>query len=64
MPILYHLAGSLCAPPLPLDDALVAKAHAFTGLNEKSSLLREALTARIERESAIWIDHLRGHDAV
>jgi Arc/MetJ family transcription regulator len=26
-----------------LDDELVAKAQAFTGLSEKSSLIREAL---------------------
>jgi Arc/MetJ family transcription regulator len=35
-----------------LDDELLAKARAFTGLKEKSSLLREALKALIERESA------------
>jgi Arc/MetJ family transcription regulator len=34
---------------LALDDELVAKAQAITGLKEKSSLVREAL---IERESA------------
>ena len=37
---------------LALDDALVAKAQAFTGLTEKSALVREALKALIERESA------------
>jgi Arc/MetJ family transcription regulator len=37
---------------LALDDELVAKAQAFTGLKEKSSLVREALKALIERESA------------
>jgi Arc/MetJ family transcription regulator len=35
-----------------LDDELVAKAQAFTGLKAKSSLVREALKALIERESA------------
>lgn len=35
-----------------LDDALLAKASSFTGLKEKSALLREALKALIERESA------------
>jgi putative antitoxin of VapBC-like toxin-antitoxin system len=29
-----------------------SKAQAFTGLNEKSALVREALKALIERESA------------
>ena len=37
---------------LALDDDLVAKAQAFTGLKEKSALIREALKALIERESA------------
>ena len=37
---------------IALDDDLVAKAHAFTGLTENSSLVREALKALIERESA------------
>jgi len=36
---------------LALDDELVAKAQAFTGLKEKSTLVREALKALIERES-------------
>jgi Arc/MetJ family transcription regulator len=33
------------------DDELIAKAQALTGLMEKSSLVREALTALIERDS-------------
>ena len=37
---------------LALDDTLVAKAQDFTGLKEKSALVREALKALIERESA------------
>ena len=37
---------------LALDDELLAKAQAFTGLREKSALIREALKALIERESA------------
>jgi Arc/MetJ family transcription regulator len=37
---------------LALDDELVAKAQALTGLKEKSGLVREALKALIERESA------------
>ena len=36
---------------LALDDELLAKAQAFTGLKEKSALVREALKALIERES-------------
>lgn len=37
---------------LALDDELIARAQAFTGLREKSLLVREALKALIERESA------------
>ncbi|MBM3550664.1 MAG: type II toxin-antitoxin system VapB family antitoxin [Alphaproteobacteria bacterium] len=37
---------------IALDDELVAKAQDFTGLTEKSALIREALKALIERESA------------
>ena len=37
---------------IALDDDLVAEAQSFTGLTEKSSLVREALKALIEREAA------------
>lgn len=37
---------------LALDDDLVAKAEALTGLSEKAALIREALRALIQRESA------------
>jgi Arc/MetJ family transcription regulator len=45
---------------LALDDELVAKAQSFTGLREKSSLVREALKALIERESARRLARLGG----
>lgn len=37
---------------LVLDDELLANAQAVTDLQEKSALVREALRALIERESA------------
>lgn len=37
---------------LALDDELLTKAENYTGLKEKSALVREALKALIERESA------------
>lgn len=37
---------------LALDDQLLAHAQRITGVNEKSALVREALKALIERESA------------
>jgi Arc/MetJ family transcription regulator len=45
---------------LTLDDALVATAQDLTGLNEKSALVREALVALIERESARRLARLGG----
>lgn len=47
---------------LTLDDDLVAKAQRLTGLKERSALLREALTALIERESARRLARLGGSD--
>jgi Arc/MetJ family transcription regulator len=47
---------------LALDDELVAKAQSFTGLKEKSSLVREALKALIERESARRLARLGGSE--
>lgn len=45
---------------IALDDALLAQAQAATGLTEKSALLREALKALIERESARRLARLGG----
>lgn len=35
-----------------LDDELMAKAKAYTGLTEKSAIVREALKALVQREAA------------
>lgn len=48
---------------LALDDELVAKAQAFTGVKEKSALMREALKALIERESARRLARLGGSES-
>jgi Arc/MetJ family transcription regulator len=37
---------------LALDDDLLTKAQALTGISEKTALIREALRALIQRESA------------
>lgn len=47
---------------LALDDELVAKAQEFTGLKEKSALVREALKALVERESARRLAQLGGSE--
>jgi Arc/MetJ family transcription regulator len=45
---------------IALDDRLMAKAQALTGVQEKSALVREALTALIEQESARRLARLGG----
>jgi Arc/MetJ family transcription regulator len=47
---------------ITLDDDLVAQAQAFTGLKERSALIRAALTALIERESARRLASLGGSE--
>jgi Arc/MetJ family transcription regulator len=53
-------ASSKMRTTLALDDELLAKAQAFTGVTEKSSLVREALKALIEREAARRLARLGG----
>ena len=45
-----------------LDDELVAEAQAFTGLDDNSLLVREALKALIERESSRRLARLGGRE--
>ena len=45
---------------LALDDDLVGIAQEFTGILEKTALIREALKALIERESARRLASLGG----
>ena len=47
---------------IALDDELLAKALALTGLREKAALIREALRALIERESARRLARLGGSE--
>ncbi|MES1156418.1 MAG: type II toxin-antitoxin system VapB family antitoxin [Alphaproteobacteria bacterium] len=47
---------------LAIDDDLLAEAEALTGLGEKTALVREALKALIERESARRLALLGGSD--
>lgn len=47
---------------LALDDDLLAKAQSFTRIQEKSALVREALRALIERESARRLARLGGSE--
>lgn len=45
---------------LALDDDLLAEAQRLTGTTEKSALVREALRALIQRESARRLARLGG----
>jgi Arc/MetJ family transcription regulator len=45
---------------LALDDELIRIAQEFTGMEEKTALVREALKALIERESARRLASLGG----
>ena len=47
---------------LALDDELLAKAQALTGMTEKSALVKEALRALIQRESARRLALLGGSE--
>ena len=47
---------------LALDDTLLAEAQRLTGVHEKSALVREALIALIQRESARRLSRLGGTD--
>ncbi|MGH3589026.1 MAG: type II toxin-antitoxin system VapB family antitoxin [Pseudonocardia sp.] len=47
---------------LALDDGLLAEAQRLTGTTEKTALVREALRALIERESARRLARLGGHE--
>jgi Arc/MetJ family transcription regulator len=47
---------------LVVDDKLLAEAQRLTGLKEKTDVVREALTALIERESARRLARLGGSE--
>jgi Arc/MetJ family transcription regulator len=47
---------------ITLDDELVAKAQDYTGIREKSALIREALRVLIEREAARRLARLGGSE--
>ncbi len=53
---------SVMRTTLNLDDDLLATAQDLTGTLEKTALVRQALTALIERESAQRLARLGGTD--
>lgn len=47
---------------ITLDDDLLAKAEAYTDVSEKAALVREALRALIQRDSAKRLAQLGGSE--
>jgi Arc/MetJ family transcription regulator len=45
---------------IAIDDELLAKAQEYTGLQEKSAIVREALKALVEREAGQRLARLGG----
>jgi Arc/MetJ family transcription regulator len=45
-----------------LDDELLAKAEEYTGIREKSALIRAALRALVEREAARRLARIGGSE--
>lgn len=52
--------GKRIRTTVTLDEELIRKAQAFTGVKEKSALIREALTQLVEREAARRLAALGG----
>ncbi|MDD5273182.1 MAG: type II toxin-antitoxin system VapB family antitoxin [Methylovulum sp.] len=48
---------------ITLDETLLLKAQALSGLQERNALIREALNALIQRESAKRLAKLAGSEA-
>ena len=59
---LMQMGGDFMRTTVSLDDALLAKAEALAGTHERSALLREALQALIQRESARRLAALGGSE--
>lgn len=57
-----RLVGGPVRTTLSLDDDLLAEAQRLTGTTEKSALVRAALIALIERESARRLARLGGSE--
>jgi Arc/MetJ family transcription regulator len=62
MPGLMQREDRSVRTTIALDDDLLAEAQRLTGTTEKTALVRQALTALIERESARRLARLGGSD--
>jgi len=65
-PVLHSMHGLKQEPAMRttvnLDDALLVRAQPLSGLQERNSLLREALQTLIQRESARRLARLGGSE--
>ena len=57
---MMHQSEAAVRTTLALDDDLLSEAQRLTGVTEKAALIREALRALIERESARRLARLGG----
>lgn len=62
MPDLTIGKGDDMRTTVGLDDELLAEAEFYTGLRERSALVREALKALVEREAARRLARLGGSE--
>lgn len=60
--LMLKLQEAAMRTTIALDDDLLAKAEALTGVSEKAALVREALRALIQRESAKRLALLGGSE--
>jgi Arc/MetJ family transcription regulator len=58
--MLESMRGGFMRTTLALDDDLVSTAQEYTGIAEKTALIREALKSLIERESSRRLAALGG----
>ena len=63
MPMLMQALGRAMRTTVTLDDDLLAKAEQLCGHLERSALLKEALRALVQRESAKRLAALGGSEA-
>jgi Arc/MetJ family transcription regulator len=60
--VVTYADGGMMRTTLALDDDLLAEAQRLTGTTEKTALVRQALKALIERESAYRLARLGGSE--
>lgn len=54
------LPGGTMRTTITIDDDLLADAQEYTGIKEKTALVREALTALVQREAARRLARMGG----